>query len=266
MDATHAIIAEGLTKVYNPDRPEVAVRAVDEVSFTIARGESVAIIGPSGGGKSTLMHLIGCLDRPTAGRYLLEGRDVSQLGDDELAATRNRHLGFVFQTFNLLPRQTAVENVELPLLYAGVKGTRERALEALDRVGLADRAGHQPNELSGGQRQRVAIARAVVTRPSVLLCDEPTGALDTQTGQEILSLLGELNRDGTTLLVVTHDLEVAAHMSRVIRLRDGRIEADGPASEVLGPPAELRPSAPEIIRRPSTFPLARLGLEGGASC
>ncbi len=241
MSTNTAIIVKGLEKIYNPDRPDVAVRAVDGVSFTIERGESVAIIGPSGGGKSTLMHLLGCLDRPTAGSYQLEGKDVSELGDDELAALRNRHLGFVFQTFNLLPRQTAVENVELPLLYSGVSSTRERALEALGRVGLTDRALHLPTELSGGQKQRVAIARAVVTRPGVLLCDEPTGALDTRTGEEILELLKELNSDGTTLLTVTHDLEVASHMSRVLRLRDGKIEADGPSELVLG--SQERPSA-----------------------
>jgi putative ABC transport system ATP-binding protein len=229
----NAIVVESLSKVYNPDRPEIAVHAVDGVSFTIERGESVAIIGPSGGGKSTLMHLIGCLDRPTSGSYLLEGKDVSKLGDDQLAALRNRHLGFVFQTFNLLPRQTAVENVELPLLYAGVSSPRKLALAALERVGLADRAHHLPNELSGGQKQRVAIARAVVTRPSVLLCDEPTGALDTRTGEEILALIEELNHDGTTVIVVTHDLEVAAHMGRVLRLRDGKIEADGTAAAVI---------------------------------
>lgn len=262
-----AIIVSQLSKIYNPNKPEIAVRAVDEVSFTIERGEAVAIIGPSGGGKSTLMHLIGCLDRPTSGSYMLEGRDVSKLNDDELAALRNRHLGFVFQTFNLLPRQSAMENVELPLLYAGVKNTRERAMEALDRVGLTSRAHHQPSELSGGQKQRVAIARAVVTRPSVLLCDEPTGALDTVTGQEILALLGELNRDGTTLLTVTHDLEVAAHLSRILRLRDGKIEADGSAAEVLAAPAEIRPSgAGSVIARPEKVLFDEPCHEGGASC
>ena len=228
-----AIVVEDLVRVYNADRPEIAVRAVDGVSFTIDRGESVAIIGPSGGGKSTLMHMIGCLDRPTSGSYLLEGQDVSKLGDDALAKLRNRHLGFVFQTFNLLARQTAAENVELPLLYAGVRSPRERALEALEQVGLADRAHHLPNELSGGQKQRVAIARAVVTRPSVLLSDEPTGALDTKTGEEILDLLLQLNDAGTTLLTVTHDLDVASRMSRAIQLRDGRIESDGPTSELM---------------------------------
>ncbi len=267
MSDSTAIIVSELSKVYNPDRPEIAVRAVDGVSFTIGRGESVAIIGPSGGGKSTLMHVVGCLDRPTSGRYLLEGKDVSKLSDDELAALRNRHLGFVFQTFNLLPRQTAVENVELPLLYAGIKGTRERAMEALGRVGLSDRAHHLPSELSGGQKQRVAIARAVVTRPSVLLCDEPTGALDTVTGQEILALLGELNQDGTTLVTVTHDLDVAAHMGRVIRLRDGKIEADGSAADILGAPGEHRhSSAPQFIAPSIDIVFDELPVTGGESC
>lgn len=238
-----AIEVEDLVKTYNPSRPEIAVRAVDGVSFAVERGESIAIIGPSGGGKSTLMHLIGCLDRPTSGRYLLEGEDVSRLHDDQLAAVRNRHLGFVFQTWNLLPRQTAAENVELPLLYAGAKGSRDKALAALERVGLADRAHHLPAELSGGQRQRVAIARAVVTRPSVLLCDEPTGALDTTTGAEILDLLAELGREGTTLVLVTHDLGVAARMGRAIRLRDGRIVADGPPALVLASSAGLEGGA-----------------------
>jgi putative ABC transport system ATP-binding protein len=228
-----AIVAEDLVKIYNPESEEIAVRAVDGVTFTVERGESVAIIGPSGGGKSTLMHIIGCLDRPTSGHYLLEGQDVSRLGDDALAKLRNRHLGFVFQTFNLLSRQTAVENVELPMLYAGVSSPKERALEALEQVGLSDRAHHLPNELSGGQKQRVAIARAIVTRPSVLLCDEPTGALDTRTGEEILELLLRLNEQGSTVIVVTHDLDVAARLSRAIRLRDGKIESDGPAKQLL---------------------------------
>ena len=230
-----AIAVEGLEKVYNADRPDIAVRAVDGVSFTVHRGEAVAIVGPSGGGKSTLMHLLGCLDRPTAGSYALEGKDVARLRDDELARLRNRHIGFVFQTFNLLARQTALENVELPLLYAQGGKTKERALAALERVGLGDRAHHRPSELSGGQKQRVAIARAVVTAPSILLCDEPTGALDTTTGEEILDLLAELNREGTTLLVVTHDPGVARRQDRAIRILDGRIGADGTPDEVLGP-------------------------------
>jgi putative ABC transport system ATP-binding protein len=235
---SNALSAQHLVKIYNADRPEIAVRAVDDVSFTVERGESVAIVGPSGGGKSTLMYILGCLSRPTSGSYLIDGRDVARLGDDALAAVRNRHIGFVFQAANLLPRRTAVENVMLPLTYAGVRGARERALEALERVGLAQRAAHRPNELSGGQLQRVAIARALVTRPSLLLCDEPTGALDSRTGREILDLLEALNREGTTLLVVTHDAAVARRMRRALRIGDGRLEADGPTGEVLaGAPA-----------------------------
>jgi putative ABC transport system ATP-binding protein len=228
-----ALTAQHLVKVFNPDRPDLAVRAVDDVSFTVERGESVAIVGPSGGGKSTLMYILGCLSRPTSGSYFIDGRDVARLGDDALAEVRNRRIGFVFQAANLLPRRTAVENVMLPLAYAGVRGARERALETLERVGLANRAGHRPNELSGGQIQRVAIARALVTRPSLLLCDEPTGALDSRAGREILDLLEALNREGTTLLMVTHDAAVARRMRRALRIGDGRLEADGPTEEVL---------------------------------
>ncbi|MBN1770844.1 MAG: ABC transporter ATP-binding protein [Deltaproteobacteria bacterium] len=237
-DGSSALTAQHLVKIYNPDRPELAVRAVDDVSFTVERGESVAIVGPSGGGKSTLMYMLGCLSRPTSGSYFIDGRDVARLGDDALAEVRNRHIGFVFQAANLLPRRTAVENVMLPLAYAGARGARERALEALERVGLAQRAAHRPNELSGGQLQRVAIARALVTRPSLLLCDEPTGALDSRTGREILDLLEALNREGTTLLMVTHDAAVARRMRRALRIGDGKLEADGPTGEVLdGAPA-----------------------------
>ena len=230
---TPALQVEHLVKVYNADRPDIAVRAVDDVSFTVQPGESVAVVGPSGGGKSTLMYMLGCLARPTSGSYFIDGRDVARLGDDALAAVRNRRIGFVFQAANLLPRRTAVENVMLPLTYAGARGARERALAALERVGLEKRSRHRPNELSGGQLQRVAIARAVVTRPSLLLCDEPTGALDTRTGREILDLLEELNREGTTLVMVTHDPAVARRMRRALRIRDGRLEADGPAQAVL---------------------------------
>jgi len=236
---TPALDAEHLVKVYNAERPDLAVRAVDDVSFTVGRGESVAVVGPSGGGKSTLMYLLGCLARPTSGSYRIDGRDVARLGDDALADVRNRRIGFVFQAANLLPRRTAVENVMLPLTYAGVRGARERALLALERVGLEKRSRHRPNELSGGQLQRVAIARAVVTRPSLLLCDEPTGALDTRTGREILDLLDELNREGTTLVMVTHDPTVARRMRRALRIRDGRLEADGPSQAVLDESARL---------------------------
>jgi len=227
------VVIEDLAKTYHPDDAALRVRAVDGISFRVRRGESLAVIGPSGCGKSTLLHLLGCLDRPTGGRYHLEGADVATLDEDELARVRNRHIGFVFQSFHLLPRMSAVENVELPLLYAGDTAPRERALEALARVGLSDRAKHLPNELSGGQKQRVAIARALVTRPSILLGDEPTGALDSRTGREVLTLLHELNTEGTTLIIVTHDLAVARTLSRAIQMRDGHIEADGPSATVV---------------------------------
>ncbi len=228
------IVIEGLSKVYGGGHAELEVRAVDRISFQVERGDSLAIIGPSGCGKSSLLNILGCLDRPTEGRYLLEGRNMAELDDDELAALRNRHIGFVFQSFNLLPRMSAVENVELPLLYGSVKNGRALAEEALDRVGLASRAKHLPNELSGGQKQRVAIARALVTKPSMLLCDEPTGALDSRTGKDVLELLLSLNRDGTTLVMVTHDLGVATSLKRAIQMRDGHIVADGAASDVIG--------------------------------
>lgn len=227
------VFVEGLSKVYHADRADLAVRAVDRIGFEVRRGESVAIIGPSGCGKSSLLNILGCLDRPTEGTYRLGGRDVAELDDDELAALRNKHIGFVFQSFNLLPRMTAVENVELPLLYGAVKGSQALAESALARVGLAARARHLPTELSGGQRQRVAIARAIVTRPSILLCDEPTGALDSRTGRDVLELLLSLNADGTTLVMVTHDLGVARSLARAIHMRDGRIVADGPSATVV---------------------------------
>ncbi|WP_438013729.1 ABC transporter ATP-binding protein [Sorangium sp. So ce315] len=227
------VFVEGLSKVYHADRADLAVRAVDRIGFEVRRGESVAIIGPSGCGKSSLLNILGCLDRPTEGTYRLGGRDVAELDDDELAALRNRHIGFVFQSFNLLPRMTAVENVELPLLYGAVKDSHALAESALARVGLAARARHLPSELSGGQRQRVAIARAIVTRPSILLCDEPTGALDSRTGRDVLELLLSLNADGTTLVMVTHDLGVARSLARAIHMKDGRIVADGPSATVV---------------------------------
>ncbi|WP_437643592.1 ABC transporter ATP-binding protein [Sorangium sp. So ce362] len=227
------VFVSGLSKVYHADREDLAVRAVDQIGFEVRRGESVAIIGPSGCGKSSLLNILGCLDRPTEGTYRLGGRDVAELDDDELAALRNRHIGFVFQSFNLLPRMTAAENVELPLLYGAVKDSWALAESALARVGLAARARHLPSELSGGQRQRVAIARAIVTRPSILLCDEPTGALDSRTGRDVLELLMSLNADGTTLLMVTHDLGVARSLARAIHMKDGRIVADGPSGTVV---------------------------------
>ena len=199
------------------------VRALDGVSVTIESGELIAIRGPSGSGKSTLMNVLGCLERPDAGTYLLEGEDVSRLSPDRLAEIRNQRIGFVFQTFNLLPRMTALENVELPLHYAARHDARDRAVEALRIVGLADRMDHEPNQLSGGQRQRVAIARAIVSDPAILLCDEPTGALDSRTGEEILNLFTSINARGHTVIIVTHDLAVARHCRREIYLKDGRL-------------------------------------------
>jgi putative ABC transport system ATP-binding protein len=224
---------ERIEKVYHEDREEIAVRAVAGIDLTIRHGESVAVVGPSGCGKSTLLHLVGCLDRPTRGVYRLDGRDVSSLDDDDLAQVRNQKVGFVFQTFNLLARQTSLENVGLPLLYAGDSAPSVKAAAALERVGLADRARHKPGELSGGQKQRVAIARAIVNDPAIILADEPTGQLDTRTGGEIMDLLLKLNSAGATLIVVTHDMGIARRMARVIRMRDGIIEADGTPAEAL---------------------------------
>ncbi len=228
------IEAKALRKTYELGGQTVV--ALDDVSFTIEAGEMLAIRGPSGSGKSTLMNILGCLDRPDSGSYILAGEDVSHLSKNRLAEIRNQRIGFVFQAFNLLPRMTALENVELPLHYAGRRDAAARAAEALQLVGLADRTHHEPNQLSGGQRQRVAIARALVTNPAIVLADEPTGALDSRTGAEILALFRELNAQGRTIILVTHDPVVAGHCPREIYLTDGRI-ADPP--DVARPVSEV---------------------------
>jgi putative ABC transport system ATP-binding protein len=215
------IVAQALVKEYVLGT--TVVRALDGVDFDVPEGDMLAITGPSGSGKSTLMHIIGCLDRPDGGVYMLAGDDVSRLSKNRLAEIRNRRIGFVFQTFNLLPRLSALENVELPMLYAGMRGAKERAAEALRSVGLADRMRHVPNQLSGGQRQRVAVARALITDPSILLADEPTGNLDSRTGEEIMTLFQSLNTAGRTIIVVTHEPEIAGRCRRQIHMRDGKI-------------------------------------------
>lgn len=205
------------------------VKALDEVSLTVDRGEFLAIIGPSGSGKSTLMNLIGCLDLPTSGTYLLDGEDIGKLKDQQLATIRNRKIGFIFQGFNLLSRLTALENVELPLVYRGisVKERRTIAYESLEKVGLKDRAHHKPSQLSGGQQQRVAIARALAGQPQILLADEPTGALDSKTGQEVIDILKSLNQAGHTILLITHDLTIAKQAKRIVRIQDGHLMDEG---------------------------------------
>ena len=217
---------ENITKDYVMG--EEIVRALRGVSLQIRRNEYLAVMGPSGSGKSTLMNMLGCLDTPTSGRYQFNGRNVAEMDDDELAAIRNREIGFVFQTFNLLPRATSLRNVELPLIYAGMdpETRMERATQALTDVGLGDRIQHKPNELSGGQRQRVAIARALVNNPSIILADEPTGNLDSKTGEEIMALLEDLYQRNHTIILVTHERDIAAHARRTIRLRDGVVESD----------------------------------------
>ncbi len=219
---------EGVAKTYRTGSRGLAVEALRPTDLAIEKGELVSIVGPSGSGKSTLMHILGCLDRPTAGRYRLEGNDVSRLGDRDLARIRNRRIGFVFQSFNLIPRHSALENVEVPLRYAREPRARarERARAALLAVGLERRAEHAPSELSGGERQRVAIARAIVSDPAIILADEPTGNLDSMTGADILGIFDALNERGTTVIIVTHDREIAARARRVVALRDGRVVSD----------------------------------------
>ena len=226
MMAKKVIEIQNITRHYKMG--QTVVKALDGVTFDVMENEYIAIMGPSGSGKSTLMNMIGCLDTPTSGEYILNGHRVSELDDSELAQVRNKEIGFVFQTFNLLPRTDCLSNVELPLIYAGVKKQerKQRAEETLTRVGLGDRVHHKPNELSGGQRQRVAIARALVNNPSILLADEPTGTLDSKTGDEIMILFEELYRAGNTIILVTHENDIANHARRILRLRDGLIEVD----------------------------------------
>jgi len=240
------ITVRGLHRIYQVGSEQV--HALNGVDFDVAPNEYLAVMGPSGSGKSTLMNIIGCLDTPTSGSYRLKDREIGKLTDDELAKIRNQEIGFVFQTFNLLPRADALHNVELPLVYAGMKheARRKRAREALELVGLADRMKHRPNELSGGQRQRVAIARALVNKPSIILADEPTGNLDSQTGEEIMAAFENIWKAGNTVILVTHEPDIAAHARRVVRMRDGKIASDERRVATGDGPAAVRPAAAGI--------------------
>ena len=229
---TAVIEVQNLTKTYQLGR-DTMVKALRGLSFSIQEGEFVAIMGPSGSGKSTLMHILGCLDVPSGGVYLLDGSETNRMTDNQMARLRNHKIGFVFQSFNLLPRTSAVENVELPLVYNGYRSARKLATEALDRVGLMDRLHHRPNELSIGQQQRVAIARALVTNPSLILADEPTGNLDTRSSEEVLSIIQSLNEEGRTIVLVTHEHDISQHAKRLVRLRDGLIVSDESVSSRL---------------------------------
>jgi putative ABC transport system ATP-binding protein len=242
------IAVQNLTKHYRMG--DAVVHALDGVDLTIERGEFIAIIGPSGSGKSTMMHLLGCLDRPTSGTYVLDGRNVSNLSDRQLAAVRNRQIGFVFQTFNLINRTSALDNVSVPLFYARRANARGPARKALERVGLGKRAHHKPNELSGGERQRVAIARAIVNDPVLIFADEPTGNLDTRTGEQIMQIFRELNAAGVTVVLVTHEMDVATQARRIVAMRDGRIVSDRPTADVLQDEPAQRPVLSPAVSAP----------------
>jgi len=232
VEDSQVVVTQDLGKQYLAGA--ASVHALRSISFTVTRGEMVAIMGPSGSGKTTLLNMLGCVDRPSRGHYWLDGEDASRLGDKALSRIRNEKIGFVFQTFNLLPRLTALDNVRLPLLYTHQRLPKERPRQALEHVGLAPRAHHRPDQLSGGQQQRVAIARALVMQPSIVLADEPTGNLDSRSGEEIMQLFQQLNAEGVTLLIVTHDPRVAQHATRTVEMRDGRIIADRPVTDRLG--------------------------------